>query len=358
MSAPAMQAGLPPKSSPAETAALAEARTLVRDLFTARAGLYWFDFMTSTTIGWAAFVAAVLLPAWSVLQALAVATSIVALYRSVIFVHELAHLGPRVWPGFRLAWNLLCGGPMLVQSYTYSGVHNLHHYQQLYGTRDDGEYLPFARMRPMAVFGHWALGIVVPGFVLVRALILVPLSWLFPALAKWLWERASSLIIDPEFKRPHSKHDDPSWRWQDMYAWLCASSAATLMVLGVLPWRVLLVWYVLLTGILLLNGLRTLVAHRYRFPGERPLTLMEQFHDSVDVPGNPLLSPLWAPVGLRFHATHHLFPGMPYHNLGTAYRRLKNSLSDPTWFLQSSERNLFAGLRRLLRESIGRAQKP
>jgi hypothetical protein len=49
---------------------------------------------------------------------------------------------------------------------------------------------------------------------------------------------------------------------------------------------------------------------------------------------------------------------MPYHNLGTAYRRLKNSLSDPTWFLQSSERNLFAGLRRLLRESIGRAQKP
>lgn len=354
MSAPAMQAGMPPKSSPADAAALAEARTLVRDLFTARPALYWFDFLTSTAIGWAAFVMAVMLPAWSAPQAVAVALSIVALYRSVIFVHELAHLGPRVWPGFRLAWNLLCGGPMLVQSYTYSGVHNLHHYQQLYGTRDDGEYLPFARMRPMAVFGHWALGIAVPGFVLVRAMILVPLSWLFPPLAKWLWERASSLIIDPEFKRPHSKHDDPSWRWQDAYAWLCATSTITLMVLGVLPWRVLLVWYLLLTGILLLNGLRTLVAHRYRFPGERPLTLMEQFHDSVDVPGNPLLSPLWAPVGLRFHATHHLFPGMPYHNLGTAYRRLKNGLSDPGWFLESSERNLFAGLRRLLHESITR----
>jgi len=357
MSVPTLPINTPRHANPSDAAALAEARTLVRDLFTARAGLYWFDFLTSTSIGWAAFVAAVWLPAWSPLQGVAGALSIVALYRAVIFVHELAHLGPRVWPGFRLAWNLLCGGPMLVQSYTYSGVHNLHHYQQLYGTRDDGEYLPFARMRPLAIFGHWALGIVVPAFVLIRATILVPLSWLIPPLATWLWERASSMIIDPEFKRPHSKHDDPSWRWQDAYAWFCASSALALMAFGVWPWRVLLVWYVLLTGILLLNGLRTLIAHRYRYPGERPLTLMEQFHDSVDVPGNPLLSPLWAPVGLRFHATHHLFPGMPYHNLGTAYRRLKKGLSDPGWFLQSSERNLLGGLRRLLHTSLQRAHR-
>ncbi|OYV74610.1 MAG: hypothetical protein B7Z66_15845 [Chromatiales bacterium 21-64-14] len=343
-------------SNAGDAAALAEARGLVRDLFTARPGLYWFDFLMSTATGWTTFVAAVLLPAWSALQAAAIAFSIVALYRSVIFVHELAHLGPRVWPGFRLAWNLLCGGPVLVQSYTYSGVHNLHHYQQRYGTRDDGEYLPFARMRTINVVAHWALGLIVPAFVLVRAMILVPLSWLIPPLAVWLWERASSLVIDPEFKRPRSKHDDPSWRWQDMYAWFCASTAMALMAFGVLPWRVLILWYLLLMGILLLNGLRTLVAHRYRFAGERSLSLMEQFHDSVDVPGHPLLTPLWAPVGLRFHATHHLFPGMPYHNLGTAYRRLTAGLSDPAWFLNSSERNLFTGLRRLLRESTTRAQ--
>src|SRR3546814_14917721 len=136
-------------------------------------------------------------------------------------------------------------------------------------------------------------------------MVLVPLSWLFPPLAKWLWERASSLIIDPEFKRPHSKHDDPSWRWQDLYAWFCATSAITLMVLGVLPWRVLLVWYLLLTGIPLLNGLRPLVAPRHRSPGERPLTLVEQFHASVDVPGKPALSPLWAPVRPPIYATPH-----------------------------------------------------
>ncbi len=347
----ATTAPTPPQANAADAAALAEARALVRDLYTPRAPRYWADFLLSADLGWAAFVAAVLWPAWSAQQAVALVVSVVALYRAVIFVHELAHLGPRKWPAFRAVWNLLCGGPILVQSYTYSGVHNLHHYQHLYGTRADGEYLPFARMRLLAVFGHWALAVVVPAIVLVRALILVPLSWLIPPLARWLWERASSLIIDPEFKRPHSRHDDPGWRWQDAYSWLCASAGVGLMAAGVWPWRVLVLWYLMLTGILMLNGVRTLIAHRYRFPGERPLTLMEQFHDSVDVPGHPLVTTLWAPVGLRFHATHHLFPGMPYHNLGTAYQRLATGLSDPAWFLRSTEQNMVGAMRKLVRES-------
>lgn len=129
------------------------------------------------------------------------------------------------------------------------------------------------------------------------------------------------------------------------------------MASGVWPWRVLVVWYLMLTGILMLNGVRTLIAHRYRFPGERPLTLMEQFHDSVDVPGHPLVTPLWAPVGLRFHATHHLFPGMPYHNLGTAYQRLATGLSNPAWFLRSSERNMVGTMRKLVRESQSSGNK-
>ena len=35
---------------------------------------------------------------------------------------------------------------------------------------------------------------------------------------------------------------------------------------------------------------------------------------------------LWAPVGLRYHALHHLLPSMPYHSLGEAHRRLKQAL--------------------------------
>ena len=45
----------------------------------------------------------------------------------------------------------------------------------------------------------------------------------------------------------------------------------------------------------------------------------------MNVPPPALLSPLWAPVGLRYHALHHLLPSLPYHSLGEAHRRLMAS---------------------------------
>jgi fatty acid desaturase len=56
-----------------------------------------------------------------------------------------------------------------------------------------------------------------------------------------------------------------------------------------------------------------------------PLDREAQLADSIDTPGAPWTE-LWAPVGLRYHALHHYFPGIPYHNLGTAYRRLVSNL--------------------------------
>ncbi len=77
------------------------------------------------------------------------------------------------------------------------------------------------------------------------------------------------------------------------------------------------------------------------------MTVAEQFLDSVDVPGNSLLTGLWAPVGLRYHATHHLFPRMPYHALGKAYRLLESQLSDNTLYLKATRSSLWDALRRL-----------
>ena len=56
------------------------------------------------------------------------------------------------------------------------------------------------------------------------------------------------------------------------------------------------------------------------------MTYMEQMFDSTTIPGRPLLTELWAPLGQRYHALHHLFPSIPYHSLGIAHRRLMSGL--------------------------------
>jgi fatty acid desaturase len=55
------------------------------------------------------------------------------------------------------------------------------------------------------------------------------------------------------------------------------------------------------------------------------MTFEGQFLDTVNVPPPALLPVLWAPVGLRYHALHHLLPRLPYHNLAIAHRRLAAS---------------------------------
>ena len=105
-----------------------------------------------------------------------------------------------------------------------------------------------------------------------------------------------------------------------------------------------------------LNSLRTLAAHAYRNPGDEKMGVAEQYHDSVDVPGIPILTALWAPVGLRFHATHHLFPGIPYHNLGEANRRLLAELSDARVPQATQRTGLWSALNQIWGESKAASQ--
>jgi len=56
---------------------------------------------------------------------------------------------------------------------------------------------------------------------------------------------------------------------------------------------------------------------------------------------------LWAPVGLRYHALHHYFPGLPYHSLRTAYLRLTAALGPETVYRRASSSSLGASLQTL-----------
>jgi fatty acid desaturase len=97
-----------------------------------------------------------------------------------------------------------------------------------------------------------------------------------------------------------------------------------------------------------LNQLRTAVAHAWENEGAR-MTFEGQFLDTVNVPPPALLPALWAPVGLRYHALHHLLPRVPYHNLPIAHRRL--AANGPAIYRQVEQRELGPALSSLIRKA-------
>jgi len=108
--------------------------------------------------------------------------------------------------------------------------------------------------------------------------------------------------------------------------------------------------YLISAAGMFLNSLRTLAAHRYRSAGD-PLTATQQFLDSLNYPQRSWLIPLWAPVGLRFHAMHHLFPGIPYHNLAAAHDRIMGMLPEGSPYHRTAAHGLAASLAELWRSA-------
>src|SRR4029078_479144 len=95
---------------------------------------------------------------------------------------------------------------------------------------------------------------------------------------------------------------------------------------------------------------RTLVAHRYHNEDGTPMDLMEQYLDSVNLSGGSLVDAVLAPVGLRYHALHHLLPTVPYHTLGALHRIMLSELPPQTPYhvaehatLVDAVRSLFGG---------------
>jgi fatty acid desaturase len=329
-----------------------EAHNLVHDLMTPNPVIYWLDFLFHISLGWAAFVTALLVPSFSAWQLLAFVVAALAHYRAAIFIHELAHLKKGTFNIFRLVWNLTSGIPLLIPSFTYDGVHYDHHKPDIYGTSEDGEYIPFATQNPALMIGYVLFSFLLPLIFLCRYLLLTPLSYLIPPLRKFCWERVSSLTINPTYKRPKNCiRNDKHWQLQEFATFVFATTVLTCVILGILPFKALVLWYLVGLVIFLLNSLRTLSAHAYRNSGNQKMGFAEQYLDSINIPGNLFITALWAPVGLRYHATHHLFMSLPYHNLGKAQRRLVNGLSDNTLYLKTMRNSMRDALRRIWGEA-------
>jgi fatty acid desaturase len=305
---------------------LRAAAELTRDISRARAEIYWPDMLGSAFLGYAALAATILVDSTWLAIACGVA-AVLLLYRALLFIHELTHLHRNALPGFRLAWNLLVGIPLLTPSFMYEGVHALHHSRTRYGTKDDPEYLPLALMKPWSLPLFVLIALLAPPLLLIRSAILVPLGAVFPPIRKLVWERVSALSINPDFRRRKPEGDFGRMVfWQEAGASIWAISVLAVSAFWI-GWRPLLIAMAVMSLVALFNQLRTLVAHLWENEGEQ-MTVTAQYLDSVNVPPPGYLPGLWAPVGLRFHALHHLLPSLPYHSLGLAHKRLSERFAD------------------------------
>ena len=312
-----------------DKAMLRAARDLTQGLGSARPEIYWPDMLISAAVGYGGIVTAIVTQSLP-LALIAGLVGALALYRALMFIHELTHIHRDALPGFRTAWNLMIGIPLLMPSFMYEGVHTIHHKRTQYGTVEDPEYLPLALMKPWSLPLFVIVAILAPVALLIRFGILVPLGALFPAVRTFTWQRFSALSINPDFRRKSPKGDFAKRvLWQE-----AGASVWAMTVLSSVFWlgpRPLLIALAIFSLTALLNQLRTLVAHLWENEGE-PMTVTAQFLDSVNVPPPGPVAEIWAPVGLRYHALHHLMPAMPYHDLPEAHRRLVSELGDASTY--------------------------
>ena len=334
-----------------DRAMLRAARDLTKDLAEARAAIYWPDMIGSALLGYTALAGAILITN-AFLAALSAVVAALALYRALLFIHELTHIHRDALPGFRLAWNLSVGIPMLTPSFMYEGVHTLHHKRTQYGTVEDPEYLPLALMKPWSLPLFVVVALLAPAALLFRFAVLVPLGAIVPPVRNALWERASSLSINPAFRRrPPEGEMKRRVLWQEtggmLWAWTLLASTQ------VLGWRPLLIVLGIVSLTAVLNQLRTLVAHLWENEGEA-MSVTAQFLDTVNVPPPGFIAEIWAPVGLRYHALHHLMPSMPYHSLPEAHRRLEGELGIDSSYHAANHPGMLLLVGRIARGTMGR----
>jgi fatty acid desaturase len=312
------------------------------DFFQINPAKYWADFLLSLLLAYGAGSVFLLAPLGSPWQVVAYPFAVFWLYRLGSLVHEVCHLGQREMRAFKITWNLLVGVFTLSPSPFFTRHHRDHHNCKYYGTPVDPEYVinfvpdGGGKWGALRYVGEIAA---FPILVFFRFL-LSPLTFLTPKLREFVLRRGCSLTLNWRYERKVNAHDR---RILTIVEILCSIRAASMVIpilLGFTDWTRLPLLYSLAVGVLALNQMRLLGDHHLASHGGE-ISFHDHILDSCNYTAPDVGAWLFCPFSIRYHALHHMFPSLPYHNLPAAHEYLNrhlpadspyHSLNQPSWW--------------------------
>jgi fatty acid desaturase len=249
-------------------------------------------------------------------------------------------------PLFKGAWNLLAGVMTLTPSPFFTRHHRDHHSQRFYGTPEDPEYvanvLEGGNWRSAASYAAYML--IYPVVVFLRFL-LAPLSFLHPRLRQLVLERASSLTLNLRYRRRINDFDRWAITATELLCFVRAAFIPLSVYAGMAPPSRIGLLYLLGLTTFVMNQMRQLADHHFTGDGT-PVDVESHILDSCNYTGSDPLTWLLFPFSIKYHALHHLFPSLPYHNLRAAHEHLVQSLPADSPYLGLDQPGWWAVARR------------
>jgi fatty acid desaturase len=319
-----------------------------RNFYAIHPWIYWRDMLLGATFAYTAAGIYLAATPFSILQIAAFVVAVFWLYRVGSLVHEVAHLGGRELTSFKVAWNLLVGIPTLTPSTFFTGHHRDHHTRRVYGTAEDPEYV--VNVCPKGsiwnLLFYFLMVLSFPIVVFLRFL-LAPLTFITPGVRDFTLRNLSAFTFNWKYKRSLARIDRKVFATLE---WLCFFRAACIpgfVLLGFSPWTRILQLYLLGAAVVTLNQLRQLADHHFEGDGGQ-LSMSDHILDSCNYTSRDWLTWIFFPFAIQYHALHHLFPSLPYHNLASAHDYLMQTVHPDSPYRSLEQKSWWSVARRML----------
>lgn len=301
-------------------------KTSNQDFHQVKPWIFWRDMIFSGTIAYGSAAVYLAAPAFSLLQLVGFLVAVFWLYRVGSLVHEVAHLGGHELTGFKVAWNILIGVVTLTPSTFFTGHHRDHHTQRVYGTPQDPEYVVnICERGNLLNFAFYFLIVALFPLAVFLRFALAPLTFITPTVREFVLRRMSAFTFNWKYERPVNRINRKPFAALELLCCLRAWAIPGAALVGVAHPSRMFMLYSLGATVVILNQLRQLADHHFEGNGDN-LSVSDHIMDSCNYTGKDPLTWLFFPFAIQYHALHHMFPSLPYHNLALAHDHLMREL--------------------------------